>query len=77
MIARSVPAAALSREQSAVYIGVSVGTFDKLVLLKEMPPARCYQSCSRKVWLRRELDLALEALPSESEDSLSYAGVEL
>ena len=51
---RPQPRRGLSREEAAVYIGVSPGKFDKLIANHRMPRARCIDG--RKVWDVRELD---------------------
>lgn len=51
----------LKREEAAAYIGVSPATFDLLVEMGQMPPAK--QIRTRKVWDRLALDLAFSALP--------------
>lgn len=77
VLAQGILTGALSRENAAEYVGVSAGTFDKLVAAREMPRPRCYRNCARKVWLRRELDAALDDLPTEGDNARSYAGVVL
>lgn len=61
----AVPPGALKREDAARYVGVGATTFDELVRRGEMPFPRRYRSCNRIVWLTRELDQALEDLPSD------------
>lgn len=53
----------INRDQAAAYIGVSVGTFDKLVTAGAMPAARMLES--RRVWDIMELDRAFDELPHE------------
>ena len=56
----------LSRIEAAAYIGVSPGTFDKLVkdgLMPEPIPIR-----SRKVWDRLRLDSAFESLAADNDN---------
>lgn len=48
----------LNRKEAASYIGVSVGTFDKLVSSGDMP--RPIQLHGRKVWDKRSLDSSLD-----------------
>lgn len=68
----------LSRTEAARYVGVSATTFDKLVENNEMPPARRFKHAERLVWLRRELDRALDDLPvDDASHSDEYAGVKL
>ncbi|WP_210239038.1 hypothetical protein [Mesorhizobium sp. 8] len=47
------------RREAASYVGVSVGTFDKLVRTGEMPSS--IELFGRKVWDRRALDDAVDA----------------
>jgi hypothetical protein len=60
---RPVPRRGLSRDEAAMYVGVSVSKFDELVRLKRMPGARLIDA--RKVWDVRALDVAFDALPCE------------
>ena len=56
----------LSRSEAALYIGVSPGTFDKLVregLMPEPIPIR-----TRKVWDRLRLASAFESLASDNDN---------
>jgi excisionase family DNA binding protein len=52
-----------SRVEAAFYVGVSATTFDKLVADGRMPKAK--QIGGRKVWDRREIDLAFDELGSK------------
>lgn len=65
----SYPPEGLSRTDAARYVGVSGTTFDELVAKGEMPLPRRYRNCRRLVWLRRELDVALEELPVDGSGS--------
>ena len=57
---RPVPRRGLSRDEAAMYIGVSAAKFDELVADGRMPaPVRID---GRKVWDLRSLDLAFDAL---------------
>lgn len=47
------------RKEAASYVGVSAGTFDKLVRTGEMP--ECIRLFGRKVWDRNALDGAVNA----------------
>jgi hypothetical protein len=71
---RPVPRRGLSREESAIYLGISPGKFAELVADGRMPgPTRID---TRKVWDVRLLDLAFDALPSETHHaSNSWDGV--
>jgi excisionase family DNA binding protein len=51
----------LSRDQAAVYVGVSATKFDELVADGRMPAPRTIDA--RKVWCLFEIDEAFEVLP--------------
>jgi hypothetical protein len=70
---RPVPRRGLSRDESAMYIGISAGKFDELVADGRMPTP--VKIDSRKVWDVRALDLAFDALVSESSSANSWDGV--
>ncbi len=57
----------LSRETAARFIGVSPNTFDGLVREGLMPKPRRVRR--RKLWDRRELETAFDALPHDGADS--------
>jgi len=62
----------LSRDEAAIYIGVSAAKFDEMVADGRMPtPIRID---ARKVWDVRSLDLAFDALPRETPTN-SWDGV--
>jgi predicted DNA-binding transcriptional regulator AlpA len=61
---RPIPRRGLSREESAMYIGVSAGKFDEMVKDGRMPGPRRIDA--RRVWDIRALDLAFDDLPFES-----------
>jgi hypothetical protein len=65
---RPVPRRGLSREEAAMYIGVSARKFDEMVTGGRMPAPKRIDS--RKVWDVRALDLAFDALPSENASEL-------
>jgi hypothetical protein len=70
--------AALNREQAAEYVGVSPNSFDKLVCAGRMPKPRSYQpDLDRIIWLRQELEEALNALRTHSVKASPYHGVKL
>jgi predicted DNA-binding transcriptional regulator AlpA len=71
---RPLPRRGLSREEAAMYIGVSAAKFDELVVEGRMPgPVRID---ARKVWDIRSLDLAFDALPKEDDPTPnSWEGV--
>lgn len=53
----------LSRVKAAAYIDVSPTTFDEMVKDRRMPLPKVIGR--RKIWDRRKLDLAFEALPDD------------
>ncbi len=68
----------LSRAEAARYVGVSATTFDELVSVGEMPRPRRFRTVRRLVWLRRELDEALEDLAVDGAPAADpYDGVQL
>jgi excisionase family DNA binding protein len=66
---RPVPRRGLSRNEAAMYIGISTGKFDELVADGRMPAPRRIDG--RKVWDVRELDLAFDALPKQDSPATS------
>ena len=72
---RPVPRRGLSRDESAMYIGVSPSKFDELVSDGRMPAP--VKIDGRKVWDIRHLDLAFDALPREDGPTTpnSWGGV--
>ena len=64
---RPCPRRGLSRVEAALYLGISPSKFDDLRKDGRVGPARLIDG--RKVWDVRELDLAFEALPLESDDA--------
>jgi excisionase family DNA binding protein len=66
---RPVPRRGLSREEAAVYVGVSPGKFDQLVNDGRMPGPRRIDG--RKVWDVRELDLCFDNLPRADGPTLA------
>jgi hypothetical protein len=59
----SLPRRGLSREESAIYMGVSGGTFDQGRADGLIPPPKLWGG--RKLWDIRDLDVAFDALPLE------------
>src|SRR5215212_8601172 len=57
---RPVPRRGLSRDEAAVYLGISASKFDQLVSDGRMPNAITLDR--RKLWDIRELDAAFDAL---------------
>jgi predicted DNA-binding transcriptional regulator AlpA len=60
---RPTPRRGLSREEAAMYIGISAGKFDELVRDGRMP--RPKRIDGRKLWDVLALDLAFNELPVE------------
>jgi excisionase family DNA binding protein len=60
---RPIPRRGLSRDEAAMYIGVSAGKFDHMITDGRMPGPRRIDG--RKVWDVREVDLAFDALPRD------------
>ena len=70
---RPVPRRGLSRNEAAMYIGVSAGKFDQMVADGRMPaPVRID---GRRIWDIRTLDFAFDALPRENATPNSWDGV--
>jgi len=61
--ATSLPRRGLSREESAIYMGVSGSTFDQGRTDGLIPPPKMWGG--RKLWDIRDLDMAFDALPRE------------
>ena len=61
---RPIPRRGLSREEAAMFVGVSASKFDELVRDGRMPGPKRIDG--RKVWDVRQLDLAFDDLPVES-----------
>jgi predicted DNA-binding transcriptional regulator AlpA len=61
---RPVPRRGLSRDEAAMYCGISATLFDRLVKDGRMPAAKKIEG--RKVWDIRSLDVAFDELPSEN-----------
>ncbi len=60
---RPLPRRGLSRDEAAMYVGISAGKFDELVSDGRMPPPRRIDG--RRVWDIRSLDVAFDRLPEE------------
>jgi len=70
---RPVPRRGLSRDEAAMYIGISAGKFDELVADGRMPaPVRID---GRKIWDIRAIDLAFDALARQNPAANSWDGV--
>jgi hypothetical protein len=70
---RPVPRRGLSRDEAAMYIGISAAKFDEMVTDGRMPAA--VRIDARKVWDIRSLDLAFDALPREDPAPNTWDGV--
>jgi predicted DNA-binding transcriptional regulator AlpA len=70
---RPVPRRGLSREEAAMYVGISPSKFDELVADETMP--RPVKIGGRKVWDIRRLDVAFDALAMENAAPNSWEGV--
>jgi len=62
-LTRPVPRRGLSHDEAAMYIGVSSGKFDAMLVDGRMPAPRRIDG--RKIWDIHDLDLAFDALPRE------------
>lgn len=58
------PRRGLNREEAALFVGVSTGTFDELVRSGQMP--KPLKIGARSIWDVRKLDLAMDALDAEA-----------
>jgi predicted DNA-binding transcriptional regulator AlpA len=61
----SLPPRGLDRVRASQYVGVSVTTFDKMVVDGRMPIPKRIDS--RKVWDKIALDAAFDCLPEDGE----------
>lgn len=61
---RPIPRRGLSREEAAMYVGISAGKFDEMIKDGRMPEPRLIDA--RKVWDVRELDVAFDGLPCQN-----------
>ena len=57
----------LSRTEAAAYVGVSPSLFDGMVKDGRMPQPK--QINSRRVWDRRQVDRAFDALPQPGDEN--------
>jgi hypothetical protein len=67
--ARPIPRRGLSRDEAAMYVGISPCKFDQLIMDGRMPTARRIDG--RKVWDVRELDLCFDDLPRDGSGAPS------
>lgn len=61
---RPIPRRGLSREEAAMYVGISAGKFDELLKAGAMPEPRLIGA--RKIWDVRALDIAFDELPCQN-----------
>lgn len=59
------PRRGLSKDEAAVYVGLSARKFDELVAAGQMPKPKAVGS--RRIWDVRSLDAAFDALPTEGD----------
>lgn len=62
---RPIPRRGLSRDEAAMYIGISASKFDELVRDGRMPGPKRIDG--RKVWDVHALDLAFDSLPDDND----------
>jgi predicted DNA-binding transcriptional regulator AlpA len=63
----SQPRRGLSREEAAVYVGVSATKFDEMIVDGRMPKPK--EIDARRVWDVHALDRAFDALPDVGEEN--------
>jgi predicted DNA-binding transcriptional regulator AlpA len=66
---RPVPRRGLSRDEAAMYCGISATMFDRLVADGRMPAP--FRIDGRKVWDVRKIDLSFDDLAREDADQQS------
>jgi predicted DNA-binding transcriptional regulator AlpA len=64
---RPVPRRGLSRDEAAMYVGVSAAKFDEMVADGRMPEP--VQIDARKIWDIRSIDMAFDALSQETSNT--------
>ena len=64
---RPVPRRGLSRDEAAMYVGVSAAKFDEMVADGRMPGP--VQIDARKIWDIRSIDMAFDALSQETSNT--------
>lgn len=69
--AKSQPRRGLRREEAAAYLGFSARKFDELIADGRMPKPKRIDGVV--VWDIHRLDLAFDALPDDSSDSVANA----
>ena len=70
---RPIPRRGLSREEAAMYLGISASKFDELVRDGRMPSPKRIDG--RKIWDVHQLDLAFDALPVEPNSWDDFSGL--
>jgi hypothetical protein len=65
-LSRPVPRRGLSREEAAMYLGISPSKFDEMRADRRVGPAKMIDC--RKVWDIRTLDEAFDSLPEEQKE---------
>jgi predicted DNA-binding transcriptional regulator AlpA len=70
---RPLPRRGLSRDEAAMYIGISAAKFNEMVADGRMPEP--LKIDGRKIWDIRSLDLAFDALPRENPTPNTWDGV--
>jgi excisionase family DNA binding protein len=64
---RPIPRRGLSHDEAAMYVGVGARKFDEMVADGRMPAPKRVDR--RLIWDRYALDLAFDALPSDSPET--------
>jgi predicted DNA-binding transcriptional regulator AlpA len=67
---RPIPRRGLSRDEAAMYCGISVTLFDRMVKDGRMPGPRRIDG--RKVWDIRSIDVAFDRLPVEDSPGAGW-----
>jgi predicted DNA-binding transcriptional regulator AlpA len=67
---RPVPRRGLSRDEAAMYCGISATLFDRMVQDGRMPGPRRIDG--RKVWDIRSIDVAFDRLPVEKSKGTGW-----
>jgi excisionase family DNA binding protein len=67
---RPIPRRGLSRDEAAMYCGISATLFDRMVKDGRMPAPRRIDG--RKVWDIRSLDVAFDRLPVEDSNGTGW-----
>jgi predicted DNA-binding transcriptional regulator AlpA len=67
---RPVPRRGLSRDEAAMYCGISATLFDRMVQDGRMPGPRRIDG--RKVWDIRSIDVAFDRLPVENSKGTGW-----